>query len=106
MFRVPTLRATDNLVRWFSLTKNNHVTGQAVMNTLRLRLSVVNGLDQPLAPANLDEIALLDTSAQKRPPGVVAEAPLFDVDPVAPGNHEPIRRASQPSDLRRMIPPS
>src|SRR5512140_2001754 len=24
-----------------------------------------NGLDQPLAPANLDEIALLDTSAQK-----------------------------------------
>ena len=67
------------------------------MNTLRLRLSVVNGLDQPLAPANLDEIALLDTSAQKRSPGVVAEAQLFDVDPVAPGNHEPIRRASQPS---------
>ena len=27
MFRVPTLRATDNLVRWFSLTKTNHVTG-------------------------------------------------------------------------------
>jgi hypothetical protein len=33
MFRVPTLRATDNLVRWFSLTKTNHVTG--LMNTLR-----------------------------------------------------------------------
>jgi hypothetical protein len=71
------------------------------MNTLRLRLSVVNGLDQPLAPANLDEIALLDTSAQKRPPGVVAEAQLFDVDPIAPVTTSlsggPVSRAESPN---------